>query len=133
MKPVSADIPIHDIAPLLEIREYSMYWFMLLITVVFAIAFVVAKQIRKKKKPKEVDARSARYEHFARIDMSDPKAAAYAICKQGSFFAHDSEENNSTYQALFKRLELYKYARNTEPIDEETLALYRSYQAMIVV
>jgi hypothetical protein len=131
MKSSSADIPVHDIAPLLEIREYSIYWFMTLIAIVFAIGFVLVKQIRMKKKSKEVDARVQRYERFSRIDMRNPKAAAYEICRQGSFFAHDNEETYNAYQILFKRLEPYKYARTVEAIDEETLALCASYQKMI--
>ncbi|MDD5211377.1 MAG: hypothetical protein PHV62_03105 [Sulfuricurvum sp.] len=131
MKSISVDIPVHDIAPPLEIREYSIYWFMVLIAVIFVVGFVLVKQIRKKKKSKKVDARSERYESFSHIEMGDPKAAAYAICEQGFFFAHDNEETSNTYQALFKRLEPYKYAPRVESIDEETLALYRSYQNMI--
>jgi uncharacterized membrane protein YcjF (UPF0283 family) len=133
MKPVSADIPVHDISPLLEIREYSIYWFIVIITVIFVVGFVLVKQMRKTTKLKEVDARSERYKSFARINMNDPKAAAYAICAQGSFFAHDNEETRNTYQTLFERLEPYKYAPRVEAIDEETLALYRSYQNMIIV
>ena len=133
MKPSSADIPVHDVAPLLEIREYSIYWFMLLIIMIFVIGFLLVKQMRKKKKFKEVDVRSERYKSFTRIDMSDPKAAAYAICDQGSFFAHDNEETLTTYRTLFKCLEPYKYARTVEAIDEETLALYVTYQNMITV
>lgn len=131
MKSSSADIPVHDIAPLLEIREYSIYWFMALIAIVFVIGFVLVKQIRMKKKSKEANERVQRYECFTRIDMKNPKAAAYEICKQGSFFAHDNEETRNAYQILFKRLEPYKYARTVEAIDEETLVLYVSYQKMI--
>lgn len=131
MKTVSTDVPVHDIAPLLEIREYSIYWFMLLIAIILLTGLMLAKRLRMKKKSKEVDVRSERYESFTRIDINDSKAAAYAICEQGSFFAHDNEETRSTYQILFKRLEPYKYVRRVEAIDEETLALYVTYQNMI--
>lgn len=133
MKPPSADIPIHDIVPILEIHEHSIYWFLVLIAVIFVVASALVKQIRKKKKPKEVDERSERYERFTRIDVSDSKAAAYAMCEQGAFFAHDNEVTRNTYQALFKHLEPYKYAPKVEAIDKETLALYISYQNMIRV
>lgn len=131
MKSSSADIPVHDIAPLLEIYEYSIYWFMVLIVMAFVMAFVMVRQMRMKKKSKEINARSERYERFARIDMRNPKAAAYEICKQGSFFAHDNEETRNAYQILFKCLEPYKYARTVDAIDEETLMLYASYQKRI--
>lgn len=133
MKSSSADIPIHDIAPLLEIREHSIYWFMILIVIVFVIGFVLVKKIRMRKEINTANERVQRYENFIRIDMRNPKAAAYEIGRQGSFFAHDNEETHNTYQILFKRLEPYKYAHTVEAIDEETLLLYVSYQKMIIV
>jgi hypothetical protein len=133
MKPTSIDIPVHDIRPLLEIYDDSLYWFMALVAVGFLVLRVLAKQIRMRKKSKEVNERTARYENLIAIDVSNPKAAAYAIGKQGSFFAHDNEETIGVYKTLFERLESYKYAPKVESIDEETLALYRSYQKMIVL
>ncbi|MDP3302412.1 MAG: hypothetical protein Q8S36_10650 [Sulfuricurvum sp.] len=128
----SMDIPVHDIGPLLEVAEYSFTWFISLIVVGFVVIAVLVKQFRSRKKSKEVNERRERYENFSRIDVSNPKAAAYEIGKQGAFFAQDSEKVHRTYSALFKRLEPYKYAPKVEPIDEECLALYEAYCQMIV-
>lgn len=129
----SMDIPVHDIGPLLEVVEYSMVWFIAFAVIFFVVIAVFIKQIRSRKKSKEVDKRRLRYENFSRIDMSNPKAAAYEIGKQGSFFAHDSEETLGAYRTLFERLEPYKYAPKVEPIDEESAALYRAYLKMIAL
>ncbi len=129
----SMDIPVHDIGPLIEVVEYSFAWFIALIAVVLVIMAVLVKQIRSRKKIKEVDERTVRYENFSRIDVRDPKAAAYEICRQGSFFAHDNEQTLSIYRTLLERLQRYKYAPKVEPMDEESIALYHAYQKMIVV
>lgn len=129
----SMDIPVHDIGPLLEIQEYSMVWFLALMGLVLVIVLVFIKQIHSRNKNKEADERKVRYEYLTNIDMSDPKAAAYEIGKQGAFFAQDSEKMHSAYSALFKRLEPYKYAPKVEPMDKECLALYEAYCQMIVV
>ena len=129
----SIDIPVHDIGSLLEVREYSMVWFLVLMGLILVMVFLAIKKIRSRKKNKEVDVRRMHYESFIHIDMSNPKTAAYEIGKQGSFFAHDNEQTLSTYKTLFKRLEPYKYARKVGLIDEECLALYQSYCEMIVV
>lgn len=129
----SMDIPVHDIGPLLEISEYSFAWFMALVAMVFVVIVVFVKQIRSRKKSKEANERRVRYENFSRIDVSNAKAAAYEIGRQGSFFAQDSEQMHSAYSILFKRLEPYKYAPKVEPMDEECLALYEAYYQMIVV
>lgn len=133
MKSTAVDIPIHDIGPLLEIREYSLYWFLGIIAVVLVVIVVIVRQRGMKKKLQKVNKRKVRYEDFCRIDVSDSKRAAYAICEQGSFFAHDNEQILSAYGVLFERLEPYKYAPKVEPMDEEILALYRSYQKMVVL
>lgn len=128
----SMDIPVHDIGPLLEIHEYSFVWFIALIAGVLIVIAMFVKQIRSRKKIEEVDERTVRYENFSRIDVSHPKAAAYEISKQGSFFAHDNEQTLGVYRTLFERLERYKYAPKIEPMDEESVALYRAYLKMIV-
>jgi len=133
MKSSSMDIPVHDIAPLMEIQEYSIYWFLLIIAMSFMVVFVLVKQFRKKKKSQEQNERAQRYDNFIRIDVSDAKTAAYAICEQGLFFAHDNEEILKMYRRLFESLEAYKYARTVEAIDEETLALYVAYQKSITL
>lgn len=129
----SMDTPVHDIGPLLEVQEYSMVWFLALIGLTLVIVVLLLKQIRSRKKSKEADERKVRYEYLTHIDVTDPKAAAYEIGKQGAFFAHDSEQIHRAYSALFKRLEPYKYAPKVEPMDEECLALYEAYCQMIVL
>ncbi|MFA6188996.1 MAG: hypothetical protein WC680_06920 [Sulfuricurvum sp.] len=133
MKLASIDIPVHDITPLLEIREYSMVWFLMLVACGLAVILVFLKKMRSRKNSKKVDGRAQRYARLTHINMHDPKAAAYDICEQGSFFAQDNEQLQSTYKTLFERLEPYKYAPRVEPINEENLALYHSYCQMIVV
>ena len=133
MKPSSMDIPVHDITPLLEIQEYSIYWFMTLVAVSLVVIFVLIKKMRMQKEINSVHERTQRYENFISIDISNSKAAAYAICEQGVFFAHDNEETLKMYRRLFECLEPYKYARTVESIDEETLALYVTYQKSITL
>ena len=133
MKSASVDIPVHDIAPLLEIHEYSMVWFLLLVMGTVAVIFLFLKKVRNKESSKQLNERKRRYENFIHIDVTDSKKAAYSICEQGSFFAQDNEQMQSAYKTLFECLEPYKYAPKVEPIREECLALYRGYCQMVVV
>ncbi|MDP3266418.1 MAG: hypothetical protein Q8M39_06300 [Sulfuricurvum sp.] len=133
MKSTSVDIPVHDIAPALEIHEYSIVWFLILTACLLAVSFIFFKKMRLRENSKEADARQQRYNRLIHIDMTDPKKAAYTICKEGSFFARDNEQMQSAYKTLFERLEPYKYASKVELIDEECLALYKAYCQMIIV
>ena len=133
MNPSSANIPVHDIAPALEIQEYSIVWFLVLTACVLAVSFIFLKKMRLKQNSKEVDERQQHYKSLIHMDVTDSKKAAYAICEEGSFFARDNEQMQSAYKTLFERLEPYKYAPQVELIDEECLALYHSYCQMIMV
>lgn len=127
----SMDIPVHDIAPLLEVQDYSFYWFILLIVIVLVGVVSFGKQINIRKTPRVENKRRMKYEALTRIDINDAKAAAYAISEQGLFFTHDSDETRSLYFRLFERLERYKYAPAVEAMDEETLGLYRLFLQQI--
>ncbi len=133
MKSASIDIPFHDIAPLLEIHEYSAVWFLVLTICILVVSFVVLKKMHLRGNPKEPNDRQKCYERLMHIDMSDSKKAAYAITKEASFFARDNEPMQSAYKALFEQLESYKYVAKAAPIDEDGLALYEAYCQMIVV
>jgi len=133
MKPSSMDIPMHDIATLLEIQDHSFYGFIALIAVVLAAFVVILKKMRMQKEAHTVHERIQRYKNFIGIDVSDSKTAAYAICEQGLFFAHDNEQTLRMYHTLFEHLEPYKYAPKVGLIDEECLALYEAYCKMILV
>lgn len=129
----SIDIPVHDITPLLEIREYSAVWFLLLVVCAVTATVVVVKKIRTGENRIDVNARRERYETLRNIDVSDSKSAAYAICELAAYFAHDSEALSEAYRMLFEYLERYKYAPRVESMDEKSLELYRAYLQMIDV
>lgn len=127
------NIPMNDIAPLVEIHDYSFYYFLgvLLLVAVVIVAFMLA--VMKQWKKRKHDPRHLMMEKLRSIDLSDPKHAAYSISEIGRFFEHDSERTHKAYRNLFERLEPYKYAPTVAPIDEETLGYYRLYLEIIDV
>jgi hypothetical protein len=128
-----ADIPVNDIAPLVEVHDYSIYLFAgamtALIVGVAAILFFLLKKWRSRR----LSARAIAYKTLQTIDFSNPKAAAYAISTIGRLFVHDNERTERAYTNLFERLTRYKYAQNVEPIDEETLGYFHLYLEIIDV
>lgn len=127
----SPNIPLNDIAPLVEIHDYSLYYFIALVLIITALAvasiFAIIKQVRKRK----ISIRKEKLSALRSVAFSDPKHAAYAISEIGRFFASDNERTYKAYQNLFDRLEPYKYAPQVEMIDEETIGYYRLYLEMI--
>ncbi|MDD2780219.1 hypothetical protein [Sulfuricurvum sp.] len=125
------NIPLNDIAPLVEIPDYSLYYFIavVLIAVALSLALILAliKQIRKRR----VNLRKERFIALSSVDFSDPKRAAYTISELGRVFASDNERTEKAYHNLFERLAPYKYAPKVEMIDEETIGYYRLYLEII--
>lgn len=127
----SIDIPLHDIMPLVEVHEPSIYWFSVLVIGVLVIFATSMLWFSKLKRNKTINERRLHYDALQNIDLKNSKQSAYRISKVGYFFAHDNEQTAEVYQNLFTRLEPYKYSKNVEKIDEETLRDYYRYLEMI--
>lgn len=128
------DIPLHDIKPLLEVEEYSLYYFSALCVVgvllILAIAYIFYKSHKAKKRF------NIRHEHrklLKNLDLKDTKSAAYGITLYGLTFKNDSPRHSEMYENITQRLEAYKYKKSVENFDDEVLAYIELYKGMIDV
>ena len=128
------EIPIHDIKPLLEIHEYSLYYFLGLLAfgllVLGVIIYFVVKYIKGR------NAFNIRKEHFKlleKIDLSDAKRSAYDITFYGATFKDDSPRHQEMFANLTERLEGYKYKKSVAAFDDEVKAYVDLYRGMIDV
>ena len=130
----SKAIPLHDIKPLLEIHEYSLYYFIGVSTIVAIIAlgglFLLYKHFHNKKK---FNIRREDLKKLNEIDLNDTKTAAYALSEYGATFKDDSERNHKTYHDLFDALEKYKYKKSVDEFDDDTLRIIELYRGMLDV
>lgn len=132
--PSAPDIPLHDIKPLLEVSDYSLYYF---IGVVAAGVIVTAALLfwawRRFVQNRKATARKNAYAALKAVDFSDPKAAAYAITRYGYLFENDGERQREAFAHLCSLLEAYKYRPHVEMIDEKTRGYYENFVGMIDV
>ena len=132
--PSSVDIPLHDIKPLVEVPDNSFILFMLLLTVaavfVLSLLYLLWRYFRRSKK---ISDRKAHFKALQAVKFDDAKKSAYAITHHGFCFADDGERYKETYDNLVTRLAPYKYKKNVDEIDDETIAYYRIYVEMIDV
>ncbi|MBN2870934.1 MAG: hypothetical protein JXK04_08275 [Campylobacterales bacterium] len=127
----STDIPVHDIYPLVDVADYSLYYFIALVVVGVAVVLGILFWLLKRIRTRRISGRQTAFDQLKTLDFTDPKRAAYALSEIGRLFAHDNERTAKAYQNLFERLERYKYAPRVEKIDEETLGYYRLYLEII--
>ncbi len=130
----SYDIPLHDIKPIVDVQEYSFYYFLGASTValllVCAVAYLIYLWIKRR------NAFNLRKEHLrllGSLDLSDTKRSAYAVTMYGATFKDDSPRHQEMYANLTSRLEAYKYKKDVEKFDSEVIGYIKLYEGMIDV
>ena len=120
--------PIKDIKPMVEIPDLSLYLYwgaILLALVILGVAlYFLARKLRGWRKENR---EKAYLEALHRIEWSDPKRAAYEATKYGRLLATD-DRRKELFSQLLPLLERYKYRKNVEKVDEETLRRFELYR-----
>ncbi|MFA5233965.1 MAG: hypothetical protein WC390_06145 [Sulfurimonas sp.] len=130
----SYDIPLHDIKPIVEVQEYSLYYFLgiafFVSLLVLAAAYLIYMLLQKRNRF------NIRKEHFKllnTLDLSDAKRSAYEITLYGATFKNDSPRHQEMYENLIERLEIYKYKRDVDALSGEVIGYIELYKGMIDV
>jgi len=128
------DIPLHDIKPIIEVQEYSLYYLIGVIAlgtfVLFGALFLLYKWYQKR------NIFNIRVEHkklINAIDFKETKKAAYAFTLYGLTFKDDSPRHTEMYRNLTQRLDEYKYKKDVELFDSEVLGYIELYKEMLDV
>jgi len=128
------DIPLHDIKPLIEIQEYSMYYLIAISVVALvlflALAYLAFNYIRNKNK---FNIRKEHLKLLHAIELKNAKKDAYDITFYGATFMNDSERHKKAYELLVEHLESYKYRKDVDSFDEETKREFDNFVGMIDV
>ncbi len=118
---------LRDIKPLVEIPDSSfyIYWGLIGFAVLLGIGifFFVAKKLwenRKKNLAKEYLAA------LKSIDWSNSKKAAYEVTHYARLLATD-ERRKELFAQLEPMLEKYKYKKEVDQVDQDTLNQYKLF------
>lgn len=121
------DIPLHDIKPLVEVPDNSLLYLTALGIVSAVVTLLLLFWAWKLyKESKKVNLRKSYLQSMHSIDLSSPKQAAYEISAYGKLLAQ-SERELELLENLDRRLSHYKYRKNVEEIDDETLGYYHLF------
>jgi len=122
---------LRDIKPLLEIPDSSFYIFWGLVifgTLVVAAALYFA--IRKYLQYRKANLAKKYLEKLKAIDWRDPKASAYAATRYGRLLATD-DRRKELFEQLLPLLEKYKYKKEVEAVDDETINRFNLYVQVV--
>ncbi|NVJ54706.1 MAG: hypothetical protein HWD90_13560 [Campylobacteraceae bacterium] len=110
------NIKIHDIKSLVDIPDFSIYIYILLIIIaiflVVSFIFLIYKIFSNRKK----DLRKEYFKILEEIDFDDSKKAAYTITKYSRLLA-DSPREIKLSEELIDELEEYKYKKNVKELE----------------
>lgn len=128
------DVPLHDIKTIVEVNEYSLYYFIGLSVITFIIIVGLLYLIYSwYKKRNQYSKRKEHYKLLHSINLDDTKNAAYAISLYGATFANDGDRQTGMYKNITQRLEQFKYKKDVDKFDKETLGYIELYKGMIDV
>ncbi len=124
------ELKLHDIKPLVPIEDYSFYYFLALsVVAVVLLAGVFYLLLKWLKHRKKENLRKKHLEILRSIDLrKDPKKAAYMLTKYGATFKDDDARHKEMYENMLSKLEKYKYRKEVEPFDEETVSIIELYR-----
>ena len=126
------NIKIHDIKSLVEIPDFSIYIYILLISVavflVLLVLFLIYKIIKNRKK----DFRKEYFKILEEIDFQDSKQCAYTITKYTRLLAVSQREKKLA-EELIDELEQYKYKKDVKEIDEDIKILFSRFMDSVDV
>jgi hypothetical protein len=111
---------LRDIKPLVTIPDYSFYLYLVtIISVTLGVAAIIYMLISFFSRTKE-DRRKVIIKKLESIDLNDSKRVAYTFTKYGKELIKD-ESSYKIYSELIRRLAKYKYKKEVEGLDEESL------------
>jgi len=127
-------ILLHDIKPLIEIQEYSFYYFLAVVALgvilLLGALYILYHYLKNRNK---FNIRKEHLRLLNAISFSNPKQDAYDITLYGATFAEDNERISKAFEALVEHLEVYKYKKDVPTFDTETKHSFERYVGMLDV
>ena len=128
------EIKLHDIKPLIEIQEYSFYYFLgavfIGVVLVTLLGYLTYKWLKNRNR---YNKRADHSQKLREIRFENPKKDAYDITFYGLTFRDDTPRHKKAYEALVHSLEVYKYKKDVPPFSDETKHLFDIYLGLIDV
>lgn len=107
-------IKIHDIKPIVEIPDFSVYLYYGLIFLVCIVFCIIIYAVYSFFKPKSKTQEMHWYEKLKNLDFSNIKQTAYDISKYGRYLAKE-ERQIRLIEELTNELTSYKYKKEIPP------------------
>ncbi len=119
------NLKINDIKSIVEVSDYSFYFFILLILSSLIICSLLIYFTYTKIKNKDVNYQKIYIRNLKNIDTTKSKKAAYEITKYIQLISKNESQTKLANELILK-LESYKYKKESKKFDKKTVNLYKS-------
>jgi len=118
---------LKDIKPLLEIPDNSfyLYWGLIILAVLIVLVLVYFT-VKKLWKQRKINLAKGYLEKLKAIDWHDTKKSAYDATHYARLLATD-ERRKELFSQLEPLLEQYKYKKEVNEVDQDTLNRFNLY------
>jgi hypothetical protein len=104
---------LKEIKPIVEVTDFSFYYFITIIFISFIIiAFVLYKYFTKVKKTKKLTQKQIALKRLKNLNFKDVKNIVYSFTVDGFLFIND--KNRDKFKTLEEKLEQYKYKKDIQ-------------------
>ena len=107
--------------PLVEIPDYSLYFDIILLSLIMIVAYILFVFYQKAKN-KPLSKEELALQILENLETSDTKTSAYLITKYGRVLAKDTK-SKEIFERLKEKLSAYKYKKTIKSFDDDTIAL----------
>lgn len=120
---------LRDIKPPVEVPDHSFIVLVLIVSILSLLIFALiifffkkrSRRVRRKKDPVKIAK-----ERLRELNFGDSKESVYTFDEYFPIAANGEEELMKRFEAIWPRLEKYKYKRVVPPLEDEDLMLMKS-------
>ena len=120
------NLKIHDIKPLVEVNDYSLYIFISLIIIGITIFSYLIYFIYQKFTNKKQNRQKFHIQELKTMDYTQSKTAAYNITHHISRLLKD-EPQTKLANELLEDLKQYKYKKEVDSFNKNSIILYKKF------
>jgi len=120
------NLKIHDIKPLIEVNDYSLYLFISLIIIGLTVFSYLLYFLYQKFTNKKQNRQKFHIQELKTMDYTQSKTAAYNISKHISCLLKDELQTKLANEVL-EDLEQYKYKKEVKPFNTNSILLYKKF------
>ena len=121
------ELKINPIKPLVQVPDFSLYIFILLVLCILFLITYISYYLYKKIKNKKINMQKVYKRELKKIEIKESKSAAYSITKYALLILKN-ETQTILAKELIGELNQYKYKKTSKEFNEKTIVLLNKFK-----